>query len=390
MKAPAIQRKPASVPARKARPSKVVVSEATRTFPGEPISALSVQEKSACPCDGGCPRCVPAIQGKLIVGAPTIPKVTQEAGLDRLMIHRAPADVATPEVRSFDLSKWFGRFELAVTFALSRFYIGRGEVSVRQVEDFKGSDDLRHPAHYNSNDRTIYFSALGFRSLYNDRVRDRQVWTEDRYEDTVIEAAAHEAFHAYQDTPRHRSGEFAAFEKRLETPLRREMMDLAESGVIDTYEKFKDLGIPYFTEKYLPESTIKKFMGENLPGMWRDPKWQLSAREEIMNQWLRILDDWYWRARGMASYFRRHRTGKGLPEEEPHRVSLPEGQAETFGRARAAAVKVWLLKRQLEEEKDPAQQQRLREQIKALSAQEEDLEAMFRRRQLLPSQHVRK
>ena len=386
------------------------------TPPAAPVSWSAfvpgiIQRLSVCPCDGGCPRCAPVTRPKLTVGVsddtyeqeanrvagetlhmpgPATPKVTQESGLGHLTVHRAPADVAEPEVRGFDLSKWFGRFELAVTYSLSRFYIGRGEVSVQQVEDVKGLDDLRHPAHYNPNDRTIYFSALGFRSLYNDRVRDRQVWTEDKYEDTVIEVAAHEAFHAYQDTPRHRSKKFAAFEKRMETPLRQEMTRFAEYGVIDTYEEFKKSGIRHFTQKYLPESTIKEFMGENLPGMRRDPKWQLSAREEIMNQWLRILNDWYWRTRPTASYFRRRKTGKGLPKEEPHRVSLTERQAETFGAARTAAVKLWLLKRQLEDEEDPEQQQRLKEQIKALTAQEENLEALFRQEQLLPSQYLPK
>ena len=70
MKASVIQRKPANVPAREVRPSKAAAPEAVPTLPGRAVPALSIQRKPTCPCGGGCPRCAPAIQPKLMVGAP--------------------------------------------------------------------------------------------------------------------------------------------------------------------------------------------------------------------------------------------------------------------------------------------------------------------------------
>ena len=31
---------------------------------------LVLQSKAVCPCDGGCPRCAPVIQPKLLIGKP--------------------------------------------------------------------------------------------------------------------------------------------------------------------------------------------------------------------------------------------------------------------------------------------------------------------------------
>lgn len=281
-------------------------------------------------------------------------------------ISRLPDDVGEVKTQHFDLAKWFDKFEKAVTFTLSRFYIGRDEVWVKQVEDIKDLDDKTHPAHYNPNDRTIYFSVSGFRFIYNDRVIAKKEWTDDRYCDFAVETAAHEAFHAYQDTPRFRSKEFADFEKDVDKKLLSEFGKLIRSGVIDTYEEFKTLGVPHFTKKYLPESEIKKFMGENLPGFYRDPDWQLTAREEILNQWLKILEDRYLRARSIESALRKGITGKGLKEEKEHKISLIEKQAEKFAKMKKTELKIWLLTRELEGEKDPSKSAELEKKIKNL------------------------
>jgi hypothetical protein len=295
--------------------------------------------------------------------------VVQQTKSGSKRINKFPNGVEGAKIAAFDLAKWFHRFEKSVTFALSQLYVGRDVVSVKQIEDIKDTDDETHPAHYNPNDRTIYFSKSGFRFIYNDRVLNKKEWTEQRYYDFVVETAAEEAFHAYQDAPRHRSKKFAEFEKSVDKKLLSKFGEYIESGVIDTYEKFKTLAIPHFTKLYLPDSKVKEFMGENLPGFRRDPKWQLTAREEIMNQWLHILEDHYFRARTIESTLRKGITGKGLEEEKRYKVSLIEKQAKKFAKMRRAEVKLWLLARELEGEKDTSRKEELKKRINTLKTE---------------------
>jgi hypothetical protein len=290
------------------------------------------------------------------------------SGLMRISKVPDEAEESKKVKETCNLTKWFNKFEESLIFTLSRFVIARKEVPVKQVEDFKDIDDKIHPAHYNPNDKTIYFSKSGFTFIYNDRVLSKKSWTEEDYEKFVIETAIEEAFHAYQDAPRHRSKKFGEFEKSVGEKLRPRFVKLIESGIMDTYKEFKEY-IPVFTKDYLPESKIKEFIGENLPGFRRDLKWQLTAREEIMNQWLHILEDHYFRARGIVSGLKKGITGKGLEEEKRHKFSLIEKQAKKFAKMRKAEVKLWLLTRELEKEKDTLKQAELKKKIIILKAE---------------------
>ena len=64
------------------------------TPPTAPISRFAfgpciIQHLSVCPCGGGCPRCAPAIQPKLVVGAPN-DKYEQEADRIADQVMRMP------------------------------------------------------------------------------------------------------------------------------------------------------------------------------------------------------------------------------------------------------------------------------------------------------------
>jgi hypothetical protein len=290
--------------------------------------------------------------------------VIQQGKAPRTLIRRSP-DEATATIPSFNLKETYDTFNKSLMYTLSRFYIERGDIHVKKVYDFKGIEDTKHPAHYNPNDRTIYFSTSGFEFAYNEYVVKKKIWSIEKYRDIVIEAAIEEAFHAYQDTPRHRSKSFSEFEKKVVKKLLTEMQDLIKSKVIKTHKDFKKY-IPYFTKEYFPTEKIDTFMKENLPGMHREKTWQLNARDEIMNQWLNILDSCYFRARGLVLAFARLGGKPGLKEEKRHKVSLIEKQADLVSKIKKSEVKLWLLKHYLEKEKDPKKREEMKRRIKML------------------------
>lgn len=301
-------------------------------------------------------------------------------------IKRSPDTPEAEKIPSFKLAEVYDIFNNSLIYTLSRFYIGRDEVHVKQVEDFDYIDDRVHPAYYNPNDRTVYFSQSGFEFIYNDRVLDKKSWSEEDYKRFVIETAIEEAFHVYQDTPRHRSKKFAGFETGITKKIIKEFEDeeYIETGVMDTHEKFRKY-IPYFTNKYLPEKKIKEFMGENLPGMHRHRGWQLSAKEEILNQWMHILDSCYFRARAKL------RGKPGLKEEERHKVSLIEKQASKVAKMKTSEVQLWLLTYELKKEADPKKEKELRRKIKKLKAEVDlkNISMLEKRRKELESEFIK-
>ena len=269
-------------------------------------------------------------------------------------------------VKPFNDAHWFARFSAAITLSLSNLGLaGENIVWVKAVEDFPDSDDIAHPAHYNPNDRTIYFSYSGFRHLYNDHVIQKKDWTVERFENQILEAALEEAFHTYQDAPRFRSSAFADFEKDVSLKLRKEFIELIDNGVMDTYDKFKTYA-PHFTKTYLPEDKIIAFLGENEPLDARSKAWQLSAREEIMNQWLHILEDSYFRARSIVSGLRGLGKKTPLPAETKSQVSRIEKQAAGFARMKVDEIRLALRLKDLETEKDPARRKIIETDIASL------------------------
>jgi len=280
--------------------------------------------------------------------------VVQQSKRGTHAVYREP-DTASPakSAKSFDGARWFARFKAATTVSLANLGLaGENVILIQAIEDFQDIDDIAHPAHYNPNDRTIYFSYSGFRHQYNEHVIKKKDWPPERFESQIIEAALEEAFHAYQDAPRFRSSAFADFEKEVGLKLRKEFIRLIDNGVMDSYEKFKTY-VPHFTKTYLPEDKVIAFLGENEPLDARSKAWQLSAREEIMNQWLHILEDSYFRARSMVSGLRGLGKKTPLPEEKKYQVSRIEKQAAGFARMKVDEIRLALRLKDLEIEKDP-------------------------------------
>jgi len=271
---------------------------------------------------------------------------------------------------AFDEAKWFNTFRLSAVYALSQYYLSESDVNIRQVPSFESGEDKTHPAHYNPNDGMIYFSTLGWRLNYEERVLATQGGAEKDFEDLVVEAAVEEAFHAYQNAPRQRSKAFDEYIKSVERDIlfKELTRNMEQLGIPENYEKFKTTWIPHLTAKYLPESKIYEFLSENLPQMHRNPKWQLDARQEILNQWLKVLSDYYFRARSIASGIRKLSKKEPLKEEVVHRVSLIEKQASKVSKLRSTEVKLWLFAKRLESEKDPEKQLKLKSEIETLKA----------------------
>jgi hypothetical protein len=290
----------------------------------------------------------------------------------------------SPDAPSFVAAKWLAIFKTDTNAALNRFGLGPSEVPVKEDKGAAGSGKKIHPAHYDPNKRVIHFKTAEFKRAFAGRVLGKKkTWSVADYERFVRETALHEAFHAYQDTPRHKSGKFKALvAKTVADRVVWSIEKMIASGTIKDYDQFKKTVVPALTRRYGFTAKIKAFAAE-LPARTADRKWRLSAEEEIRNQWLHVLDDYYWRAKEIVSA--RAKGHKRLKEagitphggfikepkpEDRERVSLVELQAEKFatihGRLRVHGIELKSLLDRLKREKTPAKRRELTKKINKL------------------------